>query len=108
MADVLHICVDIYYIYGTGLMFYIYIYIYIYHRYGTGLMFFSKADGVYDKCKTVIEKHCAEKGFEVSSLPSRVYSTYISSYMYSLHDWHVHARCVPTHPYSIWPLSGCI
>jgi len=28
-------------------------------------MFFSKADGVYDKCKTVIEKHCAEKGFEV-------------------------------------------
>ena len=34
-------------------------------QYGTGLMFFAKEPGVFEACKAVIEKHCADKGFDV-------------------------------------------
>jgi glutamate synthase domain-containing protein 1 len=35
------------------------------NRYGVGNVFFSKKAGVFEKCKAVIEKHCAEQGFQL-------------------------------------------
>ena len=63
-------------------------------RYGVGNVFFSKTPGMFEKCKAVIEKHCADKGFELLHWRDVPTDNSVRTCCESTHT-HAHARTCP-------------